>query len=143
MNQEVICRNAVRNLNFLLGEVATAMWSCPESFTANLAEYDLDDLLNKMLANNNTSQNQYINLLLQQNEIKLVKSALYPFLTFSTGIDESFSRIKYEGTDPSTGSTLTPYGNVSLSFDLYEEGNRKSAITVAKINEEISRVETE
>lgn len=143
MNQEVICRNAVRNLNFLLGEEATATWSFPEKFMASLEEYDLDDLLDKMLANNNTLQNQYINLLLQQNEIELAKSALYPSLTLSTGIDESFSRMQVEGADPSTSSALVPYGNVSLSFDIYSGGNRKSAIEVAKINEEISRVETD
>ncbi len=143
MNQEVICRNAVRNLNFLLGEEATAMWSFPEPFLASMEEYQLEDLLEKMLANNNTLQNQYINLLLQQNEVKLAKSSLFPSVTLSAGADESFSRMQYEGGDPSTSSSLTPYGNVSLSFDIYDGGNRKSAIEVAKINEEITQVETD
>ncbi len=143
MNQEVICRNAVRNLNFLLGEEATAMWSFPEPFLASMEDYHLEDLLEKMIANNNTLQNQYINLLLQQNEIKLARSVFYPSVTLSAGVDESFSRMQYDGADPSTSSSLAPYGNVSLSFDIYDGGNRKSAVEVAKINEEIAQVETD
>jgi outer membrane protein len=105
MNQEVQVRNAVRDLNFLLG----------------------------------TLQNQYANLLLQQKETGLSRSALYPSLSLSAGMDENL------GSEQFIGSTnaLSAYGNLRLSWDIYTGGTRKRAMEVARINEEIAGVEIE
>jgi outer membrane protein len=91
---------------------------------------------------NQTLQNQYVNLLLKKNEVDLKQSTLYPRLSLSTGIDNSYSWIKSE-TQDIYNEGLTPYGNLSLSYDIYSAGNRKRAINIAKINKEISLVETE
>ncbi len=63
MNQEVVVRNTVRNLNFIMGEEPTKTWEFSESFEADTSEYILADLLSKMKASNQTLKNQYTNLL--------------------------------------------------------------------------------
>ena len=40
-------------------------------------------------------------------------------------------------------STLTPYGNVRLSFDIYSAGVRKRGVEIARIDEEVANVEIE
>lgn len=142
LNQEVVVRNTIRNFNFLLGEEAQRVWSFSEEFNTDTSVYVLGDLMDKMMASNQVLQNQYANLLLQKNEIGLKQSALYPRLNLSAGIDNSYSWITPDGQATTSSEGLTPYGNLSLSYDIYAAGNRKRAIEVAKINEEITQVET-
>ncbi|MCK5168604.1 MAG: TolC family protein, partial [Bacteroidales bacterium] len=85
LNQEVVVRNTIRNFNFLVGEEPQIIWTFSEDFNSDTTEYILGDLMDKMLANNQTLQNQYANLLLQKNEIDLRRSNLYPRLSLSAG----------------------------------------------------------
>lgn len=143
LNQQVVVRNAKRNLNFVLGEEPGISFQFAESFKPDTADYKLGDLLNKMLSNNQTLQNQYVNFRLQQDEIKLSKSAMYPSVRLSAGLDNSWSRLNNEGMDPTTSEAVTPYSNVTLSYDIFTGGKRKRAIQAAKINEEIAQTENE
>jgi len=143
LNQEVVVRNAIRNMNFLLGEEASKEWTFTEEFNSETYEYILGDLMDKMMASNQTLQNQYINLLLQQNEIDLQKSTLYPRVSLSAGIDNSYSWTKPDAQPELYTEALTPYGNLSLTYDIFSAGNRKRAIDIARINEEISHIETD
>ena len=69
MNQEVMVRNAIRSLNFLMGDEPAKNWIFNEPFEADTSEYTLSDLLSKMKSNNQTLKNQYTNLQLQKKEI--------------------------------------------------------------------------
>jgi len=71
MNQEVIVRNAVRTLNFMIGEAPAQTWTFTEPFEADTTAYVLGDLLSKMKSGNQTLKNQYTNLLLQENETSI------------------------------------------------------------------------
>ncbi len=137
MTQEVQVRNAVRNLNFLLGIEPAVQWDFPEPFEPDTTAYVLADLSTKMMANNRTLQNQYTNLQLQKKEINLQKSALYPSLSLATGLDENIGSVQFIGST----DALSAYGNLRLSWDIYTGGTRKRAIEVARINEEVATVE--
>ncbi|MBS3777092.1 MAG: TolC family protein [Bacteroidales bacterium] len=143
LNQQVVVRNAIRNLNFVLGEEASAQWNFTESFEPDISVYKLGDLIDKMRSNNQTLQNQYASLMIRKEDTRLRESELYPSLRFSAGLDNSFSRTKNEGMDALTTKTVAPYANMSLSYDIYTGGTRKQAIEVARINEEIARTEIE
>ncbi len=139
MTQEVVVRNSIRNLNFLLGLAADQMWNFPDPFEADTTEYILADLSGKMMSNNQTLKNQYTNLQLQKKEIDLRKSALYPSLYVSAGLDENVGNVQFIGNT----DALSTYGNLRLSWDIYTGGTRRRAIEVARINEEIAQVEIE
>lgn len=139
MTQEVVVRNAIRNLNFLLGLDPNQMWNFPDPFEADTTDYILADLTGKMMSNNQTLKNQFTNLQLQKKEIDLRKSALYPSLYVSAGLDENVGNVQFIGNT----DALSTYGNLRLSWDIYTGGTRKRAIEVARINEEIAQVEIE
>lgn len=144
LSQQVVVKNAIRNLNFLLGEQPAQQWNFSDEFASDTTEFVLGDLMDKMMANNQTLKNQYINLLLKQEEIKLQKSAWYPRVSLSAGIDNSYSWYNADNIPAEVYTeALSPYGNLSLSYDIYASGSRRRAVEVAKINEEISQVETE
>ena len=139
MTQEVVVRNAIRNLNFLLGLDPTIMWNFPDPFEPDTTDYILGDLTGKMMSNNQTLKNQFTNLQLQKKEIDLRKSALYPSLYVSAGLDENVGSVQFLGST----DALSTYGNLRLSWDIYTGGTRKRAVEVARINEEIAQVEIE
>jgi outer membrane protein TolC len=144
LNQEVVVKNAVRNLNFLIGAQLTQQWNFNEEFTSDTARYILGDLMDKMMASNRTLKNQYINLMLQQEEIKLQQSSLYPRVSLNAGISNSYSWNDPEiPTSTNPVETLIPNGSVTLSYDIYAAGSRRRAINAARINEEISTIQLE
>ena len=54
---------------------------------------------------------------------------------------ESWTQIN---SDPfSNNGSYTPYGNLRLSYDIYAAGVRKRSMEIARINEDIARVEIE
>ncbi|MFO7935218.1 MAG: TolC family protein [Bacteroidales bacterium] len=140
MNQEVVVRNAIRNLNFMMAEDPGKTWTFEDPFVPDTSAYRLDDLISKMKSDNQILKNQYTHLLLQENQTSLQESAYYPTLSLGTGIDYTHSLSRAGGSSLTTNAVV-PYGNIRLSFDIYQAGVRKRALKVARINEEAARVE--
>jgi len=141
MNQEVVVRNAVRNLNFLMREEASKTWTFTDAFDPGTQTYILGDLIDKMLANNQTLRNQYTNLMLSKTNIRLERSNLYPSLDLSAGANNNWSMINRATSDPTYNNNLNTFGNIIFSYNIYTGGTRKRALEVAQINAEISQVE--
>jgi len=143
MNQEVVVRNAIRNLNFVMGEEPVVRWNFEESFEADTTDYVVGDLLSKMKSSNQTLKNQYTHLLLKENETSLKESAYYPSLSLGAGMDYTHNLSYSGGAQTVNNGGFSPYGNLRLSFDIYSAGVRNRSLEVARINEEVARVEIE
>lgn len=141
LNQEMLVRNSVRNLNFMMGLEATQTWDFTEAFEADTTVFILGDLLEKMKADNQSLKNQYTSLLLKEDETALQQSAYYPSLSLGAGMDYGHTWAYSEGNQTINNASLTPYGNVRLSFDIYSAGVRRRGVEIARINEDIAKVE--
>ncbi|MCK5065795.1 MAG: TolC family protein [Bacteroidales bacterium] len=141
MNQDMLVRNSVRNLNYMMGVESSQTWEFTEAFEADTSNYLLADLLSKMKSDNQSLQNQYTNLLLKENETALQQSAYYPSISLGAGMDYGHTWAYSGGAQSLNAETLTPYGNVRLSFDIYSAGVRKRGVEIARINEEVANVE--
>jgi len=141
MNQEMLVRNSVRNLNFMMGLEPSQTWEFSEAFEADTSAYVFGDLLTKMKADNQTLKNQYTNLMLTENETALQKSAYSPSLSLGAGMDYGQTWAYSGGTQTLNTNSLTPYGNIRLSFDIYSAGVRRRGVEIARINEEVAQVE--
>lgn len=140
MSQEVVIRNSIRNLNFMMGEEPAKTWIFDEPFEAETTSYILQDLLSKMKSSNQTLKNQYTNLLLQQDETSLREALYYPTLSVGTGMD--YSNTWTSSGAPTVGNqAVSPYGNIRLSYNIYSAGVRKRSVEVARINEQVAQVE--
>jgi outer membrane protein len=141
MNQEVVVRNTVRNLNFFMGIEPTQTWSFDEVFEADSSDYIFGDLLTKMKSTNQILKNQYTALLLKENETSLRKASYYPTISMGAGIDYGHNWAMSGGTQNLNLGTLTPYGSARISYDIYSAGVRKRSVEIARINEDVSKVE--
>lgn len=143
LKQKQSVRESFRTLNFIMSEKDNRNWNLSNYFEADSMDYALSELMEKMLSSNYVLKNQYINQSLKEKERKLRKSDLFPELSVSGGVSNSYNSILPEGGMAASTNTFSPYGNISFSYDIFTGGIRKTAIAVAEINEEISAIQSE
>ena len=78
---------------------------------------------------------------MEENETGLQQSNYYPSVSLGAGMDYGHTWAYSGGSQTLNSSTLTPYGNIRLSFDIYGAGVRKRGVEIARINEDIAQVE--
>ncbi len=137
-------RNALRNLNQLMAEEVGKEYELTGELAPSYQKYSLENLEEMMLSDNRNLKNQFINNQLQQANLELEKSALYPALRLNSGVDYSRTRVNPDGApSASTNDSYAFYANFTLSFNLFNGGNTRRAIQNAEIEQDIASVETE
>lgn len=143
LSQEVIFRNTMRNLNYLMGETENQSWQLEGSLPEKMPDYSLVDLQTKMMSNNTTLKNQFINQKLASLQTENAKSAYAPSLSLNAGTSASWSKTDPDLSGQGVNRSAQPYANLSLSYNLFNGGNRKRAVQLAEISEEVSKLSTE
>jgi len=135
--QSLALRNAVRNLNLLMGEEVDAQWTFSTVLEAPTVAYSYTDLWNEVAGRNQSIRNQVINSMLAEQDVRLAKSVMYPVLSFNAGITESENQFS-AGELSARGATLNYFGNFTLNFNLFNGGRTRRALQNARVREEIS-----
>ncbi|OQX81437.1 MAG: hypothetical protein B6D61_00670 [Bacteroidetes bacterium 4484_249] len=138
--QQLRLKNAFLRLNLLLGEPPSVKFVLVDSFKVELQNYTMDDLMNKMLANNRTLLNQYVNQEILKKDVSIAKSNIWPSLVMNAGADYKQGWYDWEKHQKNT-YLFDYYANFTLSFNLFNGGNTRRAIESAKISEKIGEIE--
>ncbi|MBC8488226.1 MAG: TolC family protein [Bacteroidetes bacterium] len=138
--QQLRVKNAFLRLNLLLGEPPAVKFTLIDSFKVELQNYAVDDLMNKMLANNRTLINQYVNQEILKKDVSIAKSDMLPTLSMNAGADYTQGWYDWEKHERNT-YLFDYYANFTLSFNLFNGGNTRRAIESAKISEKIGEIE--
>ncbi|WP_282014772.1 TolC family protein [Marinifilum flexuosum] len=141
--QEVNFNNAVRDLNFLLGVKESKTYEFSDEFLPVSDEYQLASLLDKMLGNNSNLKNRYIQEMILRRDVELARSNFYPKLKMGAGIQGNRIRTKPDGMSSNTTDSHNLYANLSLSYMIFNGNSNRRALQIAKIQEEIGKIETE
>jgi len=139
--QEVRYKNSMRDLAYLMAEKQVVDYELTEVFEALPKDYILADLEAQMTQNNKILQNQYVNQRLLENAIAAAKSNYSPALNFNGGITGNRVGNKFGDADRSWDNSANFYGNFTLSWNLFSGGNRKRAVQIAEIDQEVGLVE--
>jgi len=143
LNQEIMLKTAMRNLNFLMAGNPEALWKLTDPFEHITRDFVADDLLAKMKSSNHTIQNQYINLQIRKEDRKLADASYFPSVSFTSGLDNAFTNQYIPGAGNTTSAGMTPYANLSLTYNLYSGGSRDRTRQISEINETIAHTETD
>jgi len=143
MQQQVYLQNAIRDLEYIMASENEASYTLTDSISTEIEQFDLNSLQQKMASNNQSLKLQSINLQMAINEKKSAKSNLYPRLQMSAGTQYSQLQTGYGDiiNGPNTNNSL--FANFSLSFNLYGGGQKRRAIKIAAIQEEIADIKLE
>ena len=137
--------NAVRELNYHMAADKEQTYQFTSSFEPDTTDFRLSDLQDKMLENNKTLRNQFLNLELSKLDVKSAKSAYYPSLSLKASGGYSDSETEYENMTQMNRSSEGANASVSLSlsYTIFNGNQRKRALRAAKLEKEISQIETE
>lgn len=145
--QELAYNNALRNLNMLMAVDVETKYEITDELSHEKVVLSLDGMKEKMLSNNQTLKNQYINQIIMKKDKDLAKANLFPVVSFGTGITHSING--FEGTglggieiNSSGNTSLSYYANVSLNFTLFNGRKAHRAFKNMQIQEEISELTT-
>jgi outer membrane protein TolC len=126
-----------------MGEKKSEEWIFPDTFEPEIKEYVLSELMDKLMSNNNTLKNQFINQSILEREIALSKSSYYPSLSLNTGIEGNNLNKQFDTSGDLNTNSWNYFGNVTLNYNLYSGGVRNRAVKIAKINEDIGNIDIE
>ena len=135
--------NSIRDFNQLLADTVYVSYVPTDAFETDLLELNYEDLKTMMVESNKNLQRQYANQKILENNIGLQKSSLYPRISLNAGADNSNIRTDLISPDISavTINNYGAYANLSLSYTIFNGGNRKRNIQNAMVDEEIGQME--
>jgi len=144
--QKLAQRNAVRNLNLIMGEDVDKEWDLTSEIKPDLNIKDLSTLKKEMLSNNTNIKNQYINIALTQQDISLAKSQFFPVVSFNSGLNSSVGVLNTNDANSpisnAQSKNLNYYGNFTLNFKLYDGGKVRRGIKALELQNEVDQLRT-
>lgn len=158
INQELSYRNAVRDLNVLLGEPdVDKFYVLTDELSVEIDSYEMADLMAKLNAENVDLKKQYIAQRIMSYDVGLRRADRYPQLSFNAGYSHNRSRVDLSNaTFPSGDGTSSPgpaeplnaitdtyFANFTLSYTLFNGGKINRAIENTMIQEDIENIRTE
>lgn len=144
LNQEMNVRSSKRILSILMALPPESEFELTSELEASTQDYQLASVKEKMLANNRTLKNQYLNLTILDQAIALERSGRYPTLSLGTGISTTYYPDALNTNDniAAFSGSYSLYANLSLSYNLFNGGMVNRNIEIAKINKAIGEVRT-
>lgn len=140
LQQKLAFKNALRNLNLLISIDTEKQFLLTDRLVLSDMSFDLEGIKSKMLSNNQTLKNQYINQEILKKDKDLIKANLYPVVSFGSGTNYSLSSFE-QGQFSSKGNTsLSYYANISLSFKLFDGHKNHRLYNNMRIKEEIAQL---
>ena len=142
---------AIRNLNLAMGvDDPFKQYNLTDALTENIPDYSLDDLQQKMEANNHQLQVQYINRDLSAINTRLQQAAMQPTVQLQSGINYDISLSAGEqkftfSPEPQelpevAAKTFTGFLNLSASYPIFDGGVRRKRIENAQTEELIAQL---
>lgn len=150
LQQEVNYENALRNLMLLMNvpieEIENSTYPVlTDSLNIVLDPIDQSEVITDLKSNNQNLKNQLINEQLQQTNTQLQRSFLYPTLSLQLGASPSFGNFRSLSDNNLQAETqqINYFANLNLRYTLFNNWKNKRAVEVAKIQEEISTMNTQ
>jgi len=143
-------KNALRNLNLLMGIDIEKEYQLSDSLQVQPQEFNKDDLFARMTSNNSNLKNQYLNQEIFKRDVLLAKSAMYPSLVINANgsrnqqVQDLSSAIFANGQTGDSGiksTTLNYTAGITLSYTLFNGNRIRTQLENARVNEQISLIQ--
>lgn len=144
--QKLNYNNAVKNLNLLIGFDIDRKWTLTDQIDASVQIFNYEDLKQKTIENNSNIKNQYLNIQLNKQDIKLSMSSFYPMISLNSGASYNSSTYdigELQGTIDNTGKSINYFANFAITFRLFDGGKLYKELQTSKILKEINELQYE
>lgn len=138
--QKLNLKNAVKNLNLTIGKDIHKKWTFLDRIDTNIQIFNYEDLKNSTLSDNTNIKNQFYNIQLTKQDIKLTLAPFYPVVSINSGAN--FNESTYDigdlsSTIDNTGESINYFANFSINFRIFDGGKLYHKLKSVKIQKEI------
>lgn len=154
INQQLVVRNAMRDLNVLLAEENIGKtYAFSDTLSISSEEYSFEDLRGKMIGENVDLKKQYITQSLLGQTTRLRYADRYPTVSLNAGFSENQNSLDLSkasfftgsgfanGPDTRLKSTTDNYSaNFTIGFTLFNGGKIQRAIRNSIVNEGVGEL---
>ena len=144
--QQLNYTNSVKNLNLILGIDVEKKWTLTDAIDVEIKLFNYEDLKTSTLANNTNIKNQYCNIQLSKQDIRLAMAPFYPVVSVNSGA--AYNKSTYDIGElanefDNTGKSINYFANFSVNFRLFDGGKLYQNIRALKIKKEINELQLE
>ena len=144
--QELNFKNAVKNLNLTIGRDINSTWDFIDKIDTTIQVFNYEELARNTLSDNTNIKNQYYNIQLSKQDIKLTLAPFYPIISINSGA--SFNESTYDigdlsSTIDNTGENINYFANFSINFRIFDGGKLYRNLRSVKIQKQIFELELE
>jgi outer membrane protein TolC len=144
--QELNYNNAIKNLNLTLGKNIEKIWNFTDEIDTEIQLFSYDNLKTSTLADNTNIKNQYYNIQLAKQDIRLSKAVFYPMISVNSGAaynESTYDIGELSNSMNNTGESLNYFANFSVNFRLFDGGKLYSTLRKVKVQKEINDLQYE
>jgi len=144
--QELNYNNAIKNLNLTLGKEIETTWDFTDEIDTEIQLFSYENLKASTLADNTNIKNQYYNIQLAKQDIRLSKAVFYPMISVNSGAaynESTYDIGELSNSMDNTGESLNYYANFSVNFRLFDGGKLYSTLRKVKVQKEINDLQYE
>ena len=144
--QELNYNNAIKNLNLTLGKEIETTWNFTDEIDTEIQLFSYDNLKASTLADNTNIKNQYYNIQLAKQDIRLSKAVFYPMISVNSGAaynESTYDIGELSNSMDNTGESLNYFANFSVNFRLFDGGKLYSTLRKVKVQKEINDLQYE
>ena len=144
--QEMNYQNAIKNLNLTLNIDREKKWFFSDTIDTKVQLYNIEDLKSSTLSSNTNIKNQYYNIEISKQDIKLAMSPFYPMISLNAGA--AYNESTYDIGDLSetmknTGESINYFANFSINLRMFDGGKLYRNIKSLKIQKDINKIQLE
>jgi len=144
--QELNYNNAIKNLNLTLGKEIETTWNFTDEIDTEIQLFSYENLKASTLADNTNIKNQYYNIQLAKQDIRLSKAVFYPMISVNSGAaynESTYDIGELSNSMDNTGESLNYFANFSVNFRLFDGGKLYSTLRKVKVQKEINDLQYE
>ena len=142
--QKLNYENAIKNLNLTLGINVEKKWDFTDKIDTEIILFNYEDLKASTLSNNTNIKNQYYNIQLSKQDIRLAMSPFYPVISVNSGA--AYNESTYDIGDLSssfdnTGKSINYFANFSFNMRIFDGGKLYKNLKSLKIQKDINELQ--
>ena len=144
--QKLNYSNAIKNLNLTLATNVETNWILTDEMDTEIKLFNYEDLKTSTLANNTNIKNQYYNIQLSKQDIKLAMSPFYHVISVNSGVaynESTYDIGDLSNTMDNTGESINYFANFSVNFRIFDGGKLYQNLRSLKIQKEINDLQLE
>ena len=144
--QKLNFNNAVKNLNLTLGNNIESLWNFTDDIDTEIQLFNYEILKESTLANNTNIKNQYYNIQLSKQDIRLSKAAFYPVISVNSGAaynESTYDIGEMSSQMQNTGESLNYFANFSVNLRLFDGGKLYTTLRKVKVQKERNTLQYE